>query len=74
MKLSEIYKIADGLAPKALSDEMCQKYGWYDNSGILVDAGEETESILFSLDLTMGAVEEAIAMGAKLIILHHPAI
>jgi len=74
VKLSEIYKIADELAPKALSDEMCQNYGWYDNSGILVDAGEDTESILFSLDLTMGAVDEAIAMGAKLIIVHHPAI
>ena len=74
MKLSEIYKIADDIAPKALSDEMCQNYGWYDNSGILVNTDEEIESILFSLDLTMAAVDEAIAKGVKLIILHHPAI
>ena len=74
MKLSEIYKIADAIAPKALSDEMCQKYGWYDNSGILVNTDEEIESVLFSLDLTMAAVDEAIAKGVKLIITHHPAI
>ena len=74
MKLSEIYKIADAIAPKALSDEMCQNYGWYDNSGILVNTDEEIDSILFSLDLTMAAVDEAIARGVKLIITHHPAI
>ena len=74
MKLSEIYKIADSIAPKALSDEMCQSYGFYDNSGILVDADEEIGSVLFSLDLSMGAVDEAIEKGVKLIITHHPAI
>ena len=74
MKLSEIYKIADAIAPKALSDEMCQNYGWYDNSGILVNTDEEINGILFSLDLTMAAVDEAIARGVKLIITHHPAI
>ena len=60
MKLSEIYKIADTIAPKALSDEMCQNYGWYDNSGILVNTDEDINGILFSLDLTMAAVDEAI--------------
>lgn len=74
MKLSEVYKIADSIAPKALSDEMCQNYGWYDNSGILVNTDEEVNGILFSLDLTMSAVDEAIARGVKLIITHHPAI
>jgi dinuclear metal center YbgI/SA1388 family protein len=74
VKLSEVYKIADSIAPKALSDEMCQNYGWYDNSGILVNTDEEVNGILFSLDLTMSAVDEAIARGVKLIITHHPAI
>ena len=74
MKLSEIYQIADAIAPKALSDEMCKNYGWYDNSGILVNTDEEVNGILFSLDLTMSAVDEAIARGVKLIITHHPAI
>lgn len=74
MKLSEIYKIADELAPKRLSDEVCQKYGAYDNSGILVDCGKEIDKILFALDLTVSAIEKAIELGAQLIVTHHPAI
>ena len=74
MLLSEIYVIADSLAPKSLSDEMCAKFGFYDNSGVLVDAGEPINSILFSLDFSEGAVEKAIALKANLIITHHPAI
>ena len=74
MKLCEIYKIANELAPKNLSDEYCEKYGAYDNSGVLVDAGEEIEGVLFSLDLTFAAIEEAIAQKANLIVTHHPAI
>ncbi len=74
MKLSEVYEIANEIAPKRISDEMCEKYGWYDNSGILVDVGEEITGILFSLDLSAAAIDEAIAKGANLIITHHPAI
>ena len=74
MKLSEIYKIADELAPKSLSDEYCAKFGAYDNSGVLVDAGEEITGVLFSLDLTFSAIEKAIQTGANLIITHHPSI
>ncbi len=74
MKLSEIYKIADELAPKRLSDEYCAKYGAYDNSGILVDAGEDIKGVLFTLDLTFVAIERAKAIGANLILCHHPAI
>ena len=74
MKLSEIYKLADEIAPKALSDEYCRVYGAYDNSGLLVEAGEEIQGILFSLDLTNAAIDEAIEKGCNLIITHHPAI
>ena len=74
MKLSEIYKIADEIAPKALSDEYCARYGAYDNSGVLVDTGDEIKSVLFSLDLSNAAIEKAVATGANLIITHHPAI
>ncbi len=74
MKLSEIYQIADEIAPKSISDEMCAKYDCYDNSGILVDVDEEITGILFSLDLSEGAIDEAIKEGANLIITHHPAI
>ena len=74
MKLSEIYQIANSIASKSISDELCQKYGAYDNSGVLVDCGKEIDKILFALDLTKGAIEKAIALGAQLIITHHPAI
>ena len=37
MKLTDILKILEEVAPVALSDEFCKKYGMYDNSGIIVD-------------------------------------
>ena len=74
MKLSEIYTIADKLAPKRLSDEYCVSYGAYDNSGLLVEACQEVKGILFSLDLTNSAIDEAEKVGANLIITHHPVI
>ena len=74
MKLSEIYKIADEIAPKRLSDEYCRMAGAYDNSGLLVEAGEEVNGILFSLDLTNAAIDKAIENGFNLIITHHPVI
>lgn len=74
MRLSEIYKLADGLAPKRLSDEFCRLTGGYDNSGILLDAEGEVTKILFSLDFSAAAVDKAVEVGAQLIITHHPAI
>ena len=74
MNLTEIYKLIDGVAPFSLSREYCEKYGAYDNSGILLDCGSEIMGILFSLDCSMRAVEEAKKMNAELIVTHHPAI
>ena len=74
MKLSEVYKIADEIAPKRLSDEYCRNVNGYDNSGLLIEACDEVKGILFSLDLTNAAIDEAIANGANLIITHHPVI
>ena len=74
MQLKELYGIADGLAPFALSREYCQKFGHHDNSGILVDCGEELTGVLFSLDLSASAVEAAKKNGANCIFTHHPAI
>ena len=74
MKLKEVYNIIDALAPFALSREYCEKYGMYDNSGLLVDCGNEINGIFFSLDGSMEAVEEAKKMNADLLITHHPAI
>ncbi len=74
MKLRDLYTIADAAAPKRLSDELCEKYGFYDNSGVLVDAGEDIKGALFSLDFSKRAIERAISLGANAIVTHHPAI
>lgn len=74
MKLSKIYELLDELAPKNISDEYCEKYGAYDNSGVLVETGEEIRGVLFSLDLSFAAIEKAKTAGANLIVTHHPAV
>lgn len=74
MRLSKIYEIANAFAPKTLSDEACEKYGYYDNSGILIDCGEDIVGAVFSLDFCDAAIEKALRIGANLIITHHPAI
>lgn len=74
MRLMEIYNIADGVAPFALSKEWCKTYDGYDNSGVQLDCGNDVTKILFSLDLSLAAVEKAKNCGAQLIFTHHPAI
>ncbi len=74
MKIQEVYNLADKLAPFALSAEYCGKYGHRDNSGILLDCGEEIKGILFSLDLSERAIWAAEKMGANCIFTHHPVI
>lgn len=75
MKLTEIFKILeDKVAPVSLSDEFCKKYNLYDNSGIIIDSGNDVTGALFSLDLSPNAVKKAEKLGYNLIITHHPAI
>lgn len=74
MKLSDVYELLDAVAPKTLSDEYCARFQAYDNSGILVDTGEDIQGVVFSLDLSFGAIDKAVATGANLIVTHHPAI
>ncbi len=62
------------VAPVSLSDEFCKKYGLYDNSGIILNAGEEVTSALFCLDLSPAAVAYAKDNGCDVIVTHHPAI
>lgn len=61
-------------APVALSDELCARYNHYDNSGVLVENEGEITGVLFSLDFTPAAAEEAVKRGCNLIVTHHPAI
>ena len=74
MKLTEIFEKLETIAPVALSDEFCRKYRMYDNSGIIIDCKEDIKGILFSLDLSFKAIEEAKKRGYNLIVTHHPAI
>lgn len=74
MKIKQIAEILDEYIPLNLSDAACSVLGAYDNSGLLIDCGGETDCVLFALDLCSGAVEQALKCGAKMIITHHPAI
>lgn len=61
------------LAPLSLSQKMIEK-GSYDNSGIIVDNNTPVRKVLFSLDLSLLAVEKAVEFGCDTILTHHPAI
>ena len=74
MKLSELYAILNEYAPVSLSDEYCRKFGAYDNSGILLDGGDEIKKVLFSLDLSSKTLDEAERIGANAVVTHHPVI
>lgn len=74
MQLHRIYSAIDELAPFSLSKQYCEKYGAHDNSGIIVDCGEEINNILFSLDCSAAAIRRAKEINANCIVTHHPAI
>ncbi len=46
----------------------------WDNSGLLVDGERNVSKIVVALDATMPVIIEAMAIGAELIITHHPVI
>lgn len=46
----------------------------WDNSGLLVYSGVESDSVLVCLDVTADVVEKAVEMYAKIIVSHHPVI
>lgn len=75
MKVEDVLKVLEqNVAPVALSDDFCKRYGAYDNSGIIVNGGKELTGALFSLDFSEKAVEKAISLGYNLVVTHHPAI
>lgn len=75
MKVEEVFSYLEKeVAPVALSDEFCAKYKAYDNSGIIINCGEEVTGVLFALDLTLKAVKRAKFLGFNVIVTHHPAI
>lgn len=67
-KVFDIYKAIDAVAP--FSTQMD-----FDNSGLLVGNSEsDVRKVLICLDITRAVAEEAVGMGAELIISHHPII
>ncbi|MGM9661872.1 MAG: Nif3-like dinuclear metal center hexameric protein [Oscillospiraceae bacterium] len=65
-KVHEIESALFDWAPKELAAS-------WDNVGLLVgDPAQEVTAVLVALDVTEAVVEEAAAMGAELIVAHHP--
>ena len=65
MKLTDIVKLIESTAPPELQEE-------WDNSGIQIDCGNDISLVMTALNATDEVVNEAICMGANLIITHHP--
>lgn len=68
MKISEIISVIESVAPLSLQEQ-------YDNSGLIVgNPNGEITSALLCVDITESVLDEAIELGAGLIIAHHPII
>ena len=68
MQLKEITKYLEQLAPLSSQES-------YDNSGLIVgDPEMDINAALVSLDCTEAIVDEAISIGANLIVAHHPIV
>lgn len=66
MNISEFCACMEQIAPKELAKE-------YDNVGLLVPPERtEIKRVLLALDCTPDTVEEAIGIGADLLLTHHP--
>lgn len=66
MKCKDIASAIETLAPKNLA------YEW-DNVGLLCgDYEQDVKKVLLTLDLDQGVVEEAVKIGADMIVGHHP--
>ena len=68
MLIREIIDYLHSIAPNHLQES-------YDNSGLLVgDYNTEVKGVVVSLDVTEAVLEEAVGLGANMIISHHPII
>ena len=63
----ELKKVLFQIAPVELAEE-------WDNVGIMVNSGKETDKILFALDCTKDVVEEAKRNRCGIVVTHHPFI
>jgi len=66
MTVQDFYLILDQIAPFDTQAE-------FDNAGLLVGSpSSEVSCVLLALDVTEAVIDEAVALGAQLIITHHP--
>lgn len=66
--VSDIYKYIDSLAPFSIQEK-------WDNSGLLTgNMNKKVSKVLVTLDITNNVADEAVEVGAELIISHHPVI
>ena len=64
--VADILDVLEALAPTGM------KMDW-DNVGLLVgDPAQEVRRVLVALDITQGVAEEAVSLGAQMIVSHHP--
>lgn len=64
--VADVVDMVNGIAPFELAEE-------WDNVGLLLGRTKaEVSRVLVALDLTQGVIEEAKALGAQLIVTHHP--
>jgi len=68
MKIQEIIKALEELAPLALQEE-------YDNAGLTVgDRNAEVKGVLCTIDVTEEVINEAIKLKSNMIVSHHPVV
>lgn len=75
MTAESLFKfLEENVAPVKVSNDFCARFKTYDNSGIIINCGKEISGVLFTLDLSLAAVEKAKELGYNAIVTHHPAI
>lgn len=68
MRLHELTAYLENIAPLRFQED-------YDNAGLICgDPNEEIRKIVVSLDCTVEVIEEAVSLGANVVISHHPII
>lgn len=68
VKCRDIIAVLEDFAPPWLAEK-------WDNPGLLVgNPAQEVSNVLIALDVTPSVVDEAVSMGAELIVAHHPLI
>src|SRR5690606_4255800 len=67
VELSEILPVLEALAPPGLAED-------WDNVGLPIEGEREIHRILCAVDLTPEVLDEALALGADLVLSYHPPI